>query len=178
MWKGAETMIKTYPISDDLLKRIIHALNIGGRRELAVQVSSIYNYSPCTHTSLPAPGITADGVYVVTEEMLKKIEFENDGILLDTLRSRPHTPAPEQKLPVETCPICDIALSCEGTFGSYGYPPCVQRAAKVERKQVLDEIRDYRGRGWSNVSWMDRWYLEEEFLNNLRAHQEHPKEEP
>jgi hypothetical protein len=40
--------------------------------------------------------------------------------------------------------------------------------ARAATLAMLDKIREYRGKDWSNVSWMDRWYLEEEYFNILR----------
>lgn len=45
-----------------------------------------------------------------------------------------------QALPTETCPICDIAASCDHRFGANGYPPCVQRAAAQAREDVLAHL--------------------------------------
>ena len=47
--------------------------------------------------------------------------------------------------------------------------PALEYVRQDERNTVLNMIRLFRGGEFSNVSWYERWYLEEEFLNSLRS---------
>ena len=81
-------------------------------------------------TPQPKEGITADGVYVVTEKMLQKIELR-DGVLLDELRSRP---APQQ--PETFCPILNDKIS--NCWKAQSQPPVSPALA-----ELLDRVTTF-----------------------------------
>jgi hypothetical protein len=95
------------------------------------------------------PDTQPERVFLILESELEEWEaggmcWSEEKDLHAAIRSRPHTPAPEHSLPVEVCTICDIAVSCDRTFGRLGNPPCAHEAARKatleENKRVLDTL--------------------------------------
>lgn len=120
-------------------------------------------------TPTQLPGITADGIYTVTEKMLQKLEWQN-GYQLDELRSRPHIQTPERY--TGTCAMqekcIDYADFCESimdeiTENEDEDPPCPIKCAKRVNPNQADCAEAARA---ATLAMLDAIFDDLEFLSS------------